>query len=121
MENQKVDKIEVKKDLYKSKAIAKLMYYNPNNGDLMYSVQALGKTYEFPIHTIQNTTIKHKFSKFEEKAFVDIEIGTIKLNDELKGAQWPPEIKGSDLNRWIGQAIDAGEFVLAMIPENFSN
>jgi hypothetical protein len=117
METKIVDKIEIKKDLYKSKAVAKLMYYNPNYGDLIYSIQALGKVWEFPIHTIKDCVLGYDF--IEQGAKVRFDIDSIKLNEELKGAQWEPAMKGSDLNRWIGQAIDAGEFVLSMIPENF--
>jgi hypothetical protein len=41
---------------------------------------------------------------------VRVEVDSIKLTDDLKGARWEPEIKGSSLMRWIKQAINAGEF-----------
>jgi hypothetical protein len=110
METKLVDLVEIQKDLYKSKAVAKLMYYEPSNGDLMYTVNALGKDWVFPIHTIQKTTIKKRLLSREDDVFVEVEANTIKLTDDLKGARWEPEIKGSSLMRWIKQAINAGEF-----------
>lgn len=103
-----LDKNEVKKDLYKSKAIAKLMYYDPSSGDLQYIVEVLGKAYTFPIHTIQQVNIKRYLLK--DDVGVDISFDTIKLTDDLKGARFDPEIRGSSLIRWIQQAIDKDEF-----------
>jgi hypothetical protein len=103
-----VDKNEIKKDLYKSKENAKLLYYEPANGDLIYQVFALGKNYTFPIHTVEKTRFKAEFIEQEQGA--SIYVDTIKLTDDLKGARFEPEIKGSTLIRWIQQAIEADEF-----------
>jgi|ERR1044072_6726719 hypothetical protein len=110
MENKMVEIVEIQKDLFKSKAVAKLMYYEPSNGDLMYTVNALGKDWVFPIHTVQPTTIKKRLLGKDDDIFVEVEVNTIKLTDDLKGARWEPEIKGSSLIRWIKQAINLGEF-----------
>jgi hypothetical protein len=108
METKMIDIVAIQKDLYKSKAVAKLMYYEPSNGDLMYTVNALGKDWIFPIHTIQKTVLGFDYKEVGSK--VRVEVDSIKLTDDLKGARWEPEIKGSSLMRWIKQAINAGEF-----------
>lgn len=110
METKVIDKIEIKKDLYRTKAIAKLLYYEPSNGDLMYTVYALGKDWIFPIHTIQPTTKEIKIQKFDEGVSLNLSVASVKITDDLKGARWEPEIKGSSLIRWIEQAIDKNEF-----------
>lgn len=110
METQVIDVLAIQKDLLKSKAVAKLMYYEPANGDLMYTVNALGKDWVFPIHTIEQTVIKKGLSSKDASIGVELVVNTIKLTDDLKGARWEPEIKGSSLSRWIKQAINAGEF-----------
>jgi hypothetical protein len=103
-----MDKNELKKDLYKSKAIAKLVFYDPANGDLIYSIEALGKIWNFPIHTI--SVVRSPFDFIEPNIKVRVEVDTLILTDDLKGAKFGPEMKGSSLIRWIEQAIDKNEF-----------
>jgi len=99
-----VDINEIKKDLYKSKAVAKLLYYEPSNGDLVYTINALGKDWVFPIHTITKV-----YNWVDTDDGLE-EVESFELTDDLKGARFEPEIKGSSLIRWIQQAIEKNEF-----------
>ena len=87
---------EVKKDLYKSKNMAKLSHYV--SGNLYYTVELTDGTYQFPIATV------------EESESYDSE-GSVKLSSDLGTTTFEAEMKGSDLNRWIAKAIDKGEFI----------
>ena len=78
---------EVKKDLYKSKNMAKLSHYV--SGNLYYTVELEDGIYQFPISTYNYPTLSE-------------DLGTTTFNAEMKG---------SDLNRWISKAIDKGEFI----------
>jgi hypothetical protein len=82
-----MDKNEVKKDLYKSKVNAKFAYYC--HGSLYYNVEVLGSIYQFPIETLEDGTLSN-------------DLGTTPFN---------AEIKASDLNRWIAEAIDKDAFI----------
>ncbi len=97
-----IDKNEIKKDLYRTKAIAKLEYYNPENGDLIYNVEIFGQFHRFPIHTITKSV--SGFNTFGDEVY------SIALTDDLKGAKFEAEMSGSSLIRWIQQAIDNNEF-----------
>ena len=100
---------EIKKDLYRTKAVARLMYYEPANGDLIYKVEVFGKERTFPIHTIQRFTASHQLTK-DNSIVVDLHFDSYKLTEDLRGARFEPEIKASSLIRWIEQAIDNDEF-----------
>lgn len=115
LEEIKFDVNEVKKDLYKTKAVAKLDYYDPSTGDLIYNVEVLGKICRFPIHTHENVTLVREYIEQNpegtgEYEKVRIELSSIKLTDDLKGARFEAEMKGSSLIRWIQQAIKKNEF-----------
>lgn len=99
---------EIKKDLYKSKTMAKLLYYDPSKGDLIYMVEVLGQIRTFPIHTTQRTVIEH--DSIHKGVRINLGVDSIKLNEDIQGARFLPEIKGSTLIRWIQQAIEANEF-----------
>jgi hypothetical protein len=117
METQVIDIVAIQKDLYKTKAVATLIHYDPSNGDLIYHVEALGKVWEFPIQTISATEILVDTNSDEKTT---VKVDSIKLSEDLKGANWDVEIKGSILFRWIKQAIKADKFKLALLPENYS-
>lgn len=95
-----MDKNEVKKDLYKSKNMAKLSHYV--SGNLYYNVELSDGTYQFPIATVEERLIHESTMR---------EISSIKLSEDLGTTTFENEMKGSDLNRWISKAIDKGEFV----------
>jgi hypothetical protein len=88
---------EVKKDLYKSKNMAKFSHYV--SGNLYYTVELAIGTYQFPISTVEKN--ENEFG---------VVIG-LKLSEDLGTTEFSAEIKGSDLNRWIAKAIDKGEFI----------
>jgi hypothetical protein len=97
-----MEKNEVKKDLYKSKNMAKFSHYV--SGNLYYKVELSVGTYQFPIATVEE--------QIDEAIMGDngiIELYT--LSEDLGTTEFAAEIKGSDLNRWISKAIDKGEFI----------
>lgn len=97
-------KNSIKKDLYKSKVMAKFSHYS--NGKLFYTVETKFGTYMFPISTIE------KVSKQVETPVALVTVkNVIQLSSDLGTTNFGAEIKGSDLNRWIGKAIDSDEFI----------
>ena len=95
-----LDKNEVKKDLFKSKVMAKFSHYIA--GNLYYTVETLGGLYQFPISTVDRI----KYGD-EETAYMD----TYNLSGDLGTTEFGLEIKGSELSRWIAKAIDRNEFI----------
>jgi len=91
-----MDKNKVKIELYKSKVNAKLSHYV--SGNLYYTVELAEGTYQFPISTIDITPLPDLGEEF------------IELSADLGTTSFYAEMKGSELNRWIGKAIDKGEF-----------
>jgi len=88
---------EVKKDLYKSKNMAKFSHYV--SGNLYYTVELAIGTYQFPIATV------------EDREPIFDSVPGIQLSEDLGTTTFEAEMKGSDLNRWISKAIDKGEFI----------
>ncbi len=100
-----IDKNEIKKDLYKSKNMARFSHYCA--GKLYYTFDALGATFMFPINTVEaGPTIND-----DESGLSMYEVETVKLSSDLGITNFGSEIKASDLNRWIAKAIDAGEMI----------
>jgi hypothetical protein len=94
-----MDKNEIKKDLYKTKAIASFSRYIA--GNLYYTVDVAGNTYEFPISTVEETN------------------GVLSLSSDLGTTEFGNSIRGSELNRWIMDAVDTGVFI--KITNNVTN
>lgn len=99
-----MDKNEVKKDLYKSKNIAKLSHYV--SGNLYYNVELTDGIYQFPISTVERE--KRYYTQGETAIVLE---DVMKLSEDLGTTTFESEMKGSDLNRWISKAIDKGEFI----------
>ena len=97
--------VEVKKELYKSKAVAKLSHYV--SGNLYYNVKLDDGTYQFPIATVEEGPTFNS----DESGLSMYEVETVKLSEDLGTTPFYAEMKGSDLNRWIQKAIKADEFV----------
>jgi hypothetical protein len=93
---------EIKKDLYKSKEMARLSHYDGDKGALIYQVKIFGKLHEFPIYVFE--TDNEMFEGEDRKIIL--------MAADLKGAKFFVEIKGSDLNRWISKAIDKGDLLV---------
>lgn len=91
-----MDKNKVKIELYKSKVNAKFSHYV--SGNLYYTVELEDGTYQFPISTVDVTDLP--------------ELGeqVVELSSDLGTTSFYNEMKGSELNRWIGKAIDKNEF-----------
>ena len=91
---------DIKKDLYKSKAMAKLSHYV--SGNLYYTVELADGVYQFPIATVETEYVI--IEKDED------ELEFLKLSEDLGTTTFESEMKGSDLNRWISKAVSNGEF-----------
>ena len=86
---------EVKKDLFKSKTMAKFSHYIA--GNLYYNVEVFEELYQFPISTVETLTDSN------------FTFG-VQLSEDLGTTRFESEIKGSELARWIGKAIDKDQF-----------
>jgi hypothetical protein len=91
-----MNKNEVTKELYKSKVNAMFSHYV--SGNLYYTVELESGTYQFPILTIEESNI------FDSE-------GSVKLSSDLGTTSFYNSMKGSELNRWIGKAIDSNNFI----------
>jgi hypothetical protein len=90
---------EIKKDLYKSKNMAKFSHYQ--SGDLFYEIEFLEGKYRFPIAVVEEVEITDP-SDFRE----DEEGNTVLLIIEDLGiTPFGAEVKGSELIRWIQKAM----------------
>jgi len=98
--------VEVKKELYKSKGVAKLSHYV--SGNIYYTVELESGTYQFPISTVEK---KVEYFLPENEGEDEIGFEYIQLSEDLGTTPFYAEMKGSDLNRWIQKAIKADEFV----------
>jgi hypothetical protein len=106
---------EIKKDLYKSKNMAKLSHYV--SGNLYYTVELSDGVYQFPIATVEESLTEEvefddslgtlSINGTKQLAYVK----TIQLSSDLGTTTFESEMKGSDLNRWIGKAVTKGEFI----------
>lgn len=107
---------EVKKELYKSKVTAKLM--DVTEGKMFYSVQLEDGTYRFPIDQVKE--VGGPLYKLEAKTQTSPNVGLTytkveekchTLSSDLGKTSFYPEMKASELNRWIEKAIAEDEFV----------
>ena len=92
-----MNKNEVKKDLYKSKEVAEFSRYV--SGNIYYRVKVGFDVYEFPIPTVDEADSVYDHVLYN-------------LSADLGTTSFEAKMKGSDLNRWIGKAIDNGEFTM---------
>lgn len=103
-----MNEMDVKKELYKSKAVAKLSHYV--GGSIYYIVELSDGTYKFPM----STTEERKLKLVEETSEGDkvlYEFTSKELSSDLGTTEFFAEMKGSELNRWIAMAIKSGEFM----------
>lgn len=85
---------EVKIEIMKNKLMANFSHYI--SGNLYYNVLLGSGLYQFPIPTVE----------FDEK-----EDNIIGFSSDLGTTRFDAHIKASLLNRWIGKAIEKGEFI----------
>lgn len=86
---------EIKKDLYKSKNMAKFSHYI--SGNLYYTVELANGVFQFIIPTV------------EESENFDSE-GSIKLSSDLGSTSFEKEMRGSELIRWIQKSVKSNDF-----------
>lgn len=88
--------------------MAKLSHYV--SGNLYYTVKLEGGVYQFPISTI-DVEVTHHVSTLEVGAEVKEPDVVTTLSADLGTTTFSAEMRGSELNRWIGKAIKSGEFI----------
>lgn len=86
----------IKKELYKSKAMAKFSHYV--SGNLYYTIEIADEVYQFPISTVETYQ-------------GDFDVEMLALSSDLGTTTFYNEMKGSELNRWIAKAVASNEFV----------
>jgi hypothetical protein len=91
---------EIKKDLFKSKAMAKFSHYIA--GNLYYNIEIFGELYEFPI-----STVDFSFTELQEGN----EVRLYELSPDLGTTRFESKIRGSELARWISKAIKNETFI----------
>jgi hypothetical protein len=100
---------EIKKDLYRSKNMAKFSHYQ--SGNLFYTVEIAEGIFQFPITTVEKITktidISH-LSNEHDKLSID---NVLILSEDLGITPFNVEIKGSELSRWIQKAIKNEQFI----------
>jgi hypothetical protein len=99
---------EIKKDLFKSKAMAKFSHYIA--GNLYYNIEVFGDIYEFPISTV-DVKVRYHVSTLEVDAEVKESDVVTTLSEDLGTTTFYSEMRGSELNRWISKAIKNETFI----------
>ena len=110
---------DVKKELYKSKAFAKLD--GIVSGTMYYTVPLADGVYRFPIETVEkvntplfklDTVIRSSiFTRMFGPKYLKAEGILYNLSADLGTTYFGSEMKASDLNRWIAKAIEKEEFI----------
>lgn len=95
---------DVKKELLKSKVMAKFSHYC--SGNLYYTVELSDGLYQFPLETVEPSKLNINLNKVN---VYDIDV--LVLSKDLGVTSFENEIKASFLNRWIEKAIESNEFV----------
>jgi len=90
---------EIKKDLYKSKNMAKFSHYI--SGNLYYTVDIAEGKYQFPIATTSEDT----------DATARLGRSLLYLSEDLGTTAFDSEIRGSELIRWIQKSINSNDFI----------
>jgi hypothetical protein len=101
-----MEKNYVKKELMKSKEMASFSHYTA--GNLYYRVKVGMDVYQFPIPTVEEGPTFNE----DESGLSMYEVETVVLSSDLGTTDFSREMRGSHLNRWIGKAIDSGEFIM---------
>jgi hypothetical protein len=96
---------EVKVEVLKNKLMASFSHYV--SGNLYYNVLLESGLYQFPIPTVEEGPTFND----DESGLSMYEIETVKLSSDLGTTSFDAHIKASLLNRWIGKAIEKGEFI----------
>lgn len=129
---KKMDINEIKKDLYRSKNMAKFSHYV--SGNLYYTVELVGGIFQFIIPTVEIGTLSEindvemvinridglEVQDFDKKIYDKkslendgeyIEIKFTKLSSDLGSTSFEKEMRGSELIRWIQKSINSNDFI----------
>lgn len=102
---------EIKKDLYRSKNMAKFSHYQ--SGDLYYTVEIASGKYQFPISVVE--TKSETIIVLEKDASGIIEspklVSTLILSEDLGITPFDAEVRGSELIRWVQKSIKNEQFI----------
>lgn len=105
--NYPISMIEIKKHLMRTKQIAKLLHYCA--GNLWYTIEleinGVSSTWKFPISTIQHET---EYFLPQEEDEDEIEFEYIGLSEDLGTTPFEPEVRASELSRWLAMAYENG-------------
>jgi len=100
-----LNETQVKKDLFKSKAMAGFSHYM--GGNLYYNIVVMEELYQFPIATTQEGPTFND----DETGLSMYEVETVILSEDLGTTRFEAEIRGSELARWISKAIKNETFI----------
>lgn len=106
---------EIKKDLMRSKSMAKFSHYS--GGKLFYNVdlqkEEISGTYQFPINVVQITTKEFRLTpgEVESDTNTNLSLDKMELSEDLGDTNFYSEIRGSELNRWIAKAFNNNQFI----------
>ena len=95
---------ELKKELIKSRSMAKFTHYM--SGNLYYQIEVEDGKFQFPIPTIEEGPV---FT--EDNDLGSFDVSSIVLSTDIGHTTFDAEIKASYLNRWIQKAIKDQQFV----------
>jgi hypothetical protein len=104
MEDLTYVETDVKKELYKTKAIA--TYNHIEDGKAYYDVEYKGVLHQFPLDLFETKKVSTLIGDGVVSTF-DIQVPAADMN----GASFGQEVRGSELNRWIARAIKTGNFI----------
>ena len=105
-----MDKTQIKKELYISKADAQFSHYK--SGMLYYNVQMSNGLFQFPIPVteIETAVDTIKVVVGDETHVITSTRADMILSKDLGETPFDAVIPGRHLIRWIEKAIDAGSF-----------
>jgi hypothetical protein len=96
---KKMDINEIKKDLYRSKNVAKFSHYI--SGNLYYTVELADGVYQFIIPTTaEDTDATNRLGR-----------SLLYLSEDLGSTSFEKEMRGSELIRWIQKSISSNDFI----------
>ena len=96
-----INETEIKKDLMRSKTMAKFSHYIA--GNLYYKVEVMGDLYVFPIETVENVEIEVTENGHTAEV--------TQLSEDLGTTKFESEIRGSELARWVSKSINNLTFI----------
>ena len=106
-----MDKLQVQKELMRNKTIAKFDRFE--DGILFYNFDFEGAKYQFPIPTINEVHINMRVVDESGTEMDDMHVvaKVHKPTPDVKGAAFCPEMRASELFRWIKKAIDNDQVI----------